>query len=127
MAAGRVRCTSRLQRAARKSKHRIEDACSNVCSVLALNPQYGVVTKGHPTLRKMRVKAPGLTAGKSGGYRLIYATAFVDECHHFVLLELYYKGEREDLEPSDYNRLKVEAAAILGSVLDYPWQPCGDS
>lgn len=122
-----MHCTGRLQRAARKSKHRIGDACSVVCSILELNPQYGVVTPGHPTLRKMRVKAPGLTVGKSGGYRLIYSTAIVDECQHFVLLEIFYKGDREDLDPSDYTKLKTEAALILGNVIDYPWQTCGDS
>ena len=74
----------------------------------------------------MRVKAPGLTAGKSGGYRLIYATAFVDECHHLAPLALYYKGEHEDLDPDDYSRLRAEAGAILGNVIDYPWLPCGD-
>lgn len=74
----------------------------------------------------MRVKAPGLTAGKSGGYRLIYATAFVDECRHFALLALYYKGESEDLDPDDYGGLKSEAGTILGNVLDYSWLPCGD-
>lgn len=103
------------------------EACSTVCAVLALNPQYGMVVKGHSALRKMRVKAPGLTSGKSGGYRLIYATAFVDECHHFALLALYYKGEREDLDPDDYIALKSEAGAILGNVIDYPWLVCGDS
>jgi hypothetical protein len=116
-----------VQRAAKKSKHRVDDACSTVCAVLALNPHYGLVVKGHPALRKMRVKAPRLTAGKSGGYRLIYATAFVDECHHFALLALYYKGDREDLDPDDYSELKSEAAAILGNVIDYSWSPWGDS
>lgn len=96
-----------------------------MCTVLALHPDYGVVVKGHAPLRKMRVAAPGLTAGKSGGYRLIYATARVDECQHFVLLALYYKGDREDLEPSDYKALKVEASAILGNVIDHSWIDCG--
>jgi len=94
--------------------------------MLALNPQYGLVVKGHPGLRKMRVKAPGLTTGKSGGYRLIYATAFVDECHHFALLALYYKGDCEDLDADDYSRLRFEAGAILKNVIDYAWLTCGD-
>jgi hypothetical protein len=116
-----------VQRAAKKSGHRVGDACSTVGAVLALNPQYGLVVKGHSALRKMRVKAPGLTAGKSGGYRLIYATAFVDECHYIVLLALYYKGEREDLDPDEYSSLKREAAAILRNVIDYSWMPCGNA
>lgn len=83
------------------------------------------MVKGHAALRKMRVKAPGLTVGKSGGYRLIYATALVDECHHFVLLALYHKGERDDLDPEDYSRLRSEAALILGNVIDHSWLACG--
>ena len=69
--------------------------------VLGLNPHHGVVVRGHPSLRKMRVKAPGLTTGKSGGYRLIYATRIVDKCHYLALLDLYYKGEQEDLDPGE--------------------------
>ena len=114
-----------MQRAAKKSKHRIEEACSIVCAVLALNPEYGPVIRGHGSLRKMRVKAPGLTTGKSGGYRLIYSTACVDECQHFVLLALYYKGDREDLDPGDYKSLKAQAAAILGNVIDFFWDTVG--
>lgn len=125
MGAARVHCTSRVQRAAGKSKHRVDKACSTVCAVLAMNPRYGLVVKGHRMLRKMRVKAPGLTAGKSGGYRLIYSTAFVDECQHFVLLALYFKGEREDLDPDEYKMLEPEAKSILGHVIDHSWLPCG--
>ena len=72
-----------------------------MCRVLAINPAFGVVVKGHAALRKMRVAAPGLTTGKSGGYRLTYATARVDESWDCALLALYFKGDREDLEASD--------------------------
>lgn len=58
---------------------------------------------------------------------MIYATACVDECQHFVLLALYYKGEREDLDPSAYKVLVTEAATILSSVIDHSWASCGDS
>jgi hypothetical protein len=127
VAIARVHCTAAVERAARKSKHRIADACSTVCRVLALRSDYGLVVKGHAPLRKMRVAAPGLTIGKSGGYRLIYATACVDECQHFVLLALYYKGDRDDLDPSSYKALVAEAATILSNVIDYSWAACGDS
>ena len=127
MATARVHCTAAVERAAKKSKHRIVEACSKVCKVLALRPEYGLVVKGHASLRKMRVAAPGLTVGKSGGYRVIYASACVDECQHFVLLALYYKGDREDLDPSTYKALVAEAATILSNVIDYSWTACGDS
>jgi hypothetical protein len=121
VAAARFHCTAAIHRAVKKSKHRVGAACTNVCRVLALRADYGLVVKGHAPLRKMRVAAPGLTAGKSGGYRLIYATSRVDECQHFVLLALYYKGDREDLDASDYRALQVDAAAVLGNVIDYAW------
>jgi hypothetical protein len=73
----------------------------------------------------MRVKAPGMASGKSGGYRLIYSTAIVDECHHIALLALYYKGEREDLDADEYGELRSESGVILKNVIDYPWLSCG--
>lgn len=91
-----------------------------------MRSDYGLVVRGHAPLRKMRVAAPGLTVGKSGGYRLIYATACVDECQYFVLLALYYKGDREDLDTSTYRSLGVEAAAVLGNVIDYAWSSVAD-
>jgi len=121
VAAGRFHCTAAIHKAVKKSAHRAGDACPTVLNVLALHPDYGVVVKGHPPLRKMRVKAPGLTVGKSGGYRLIYATARVDEVQHFVLLALYYKGDREDLDRDTYRALVVQAATVLGNVFDYEW------
>ena len=127
MATARVHCTAAVERAAKKSKHRIVEACSGVCKILALRHDYGLVVKGHASLRKMRVAAPGLTVGKSGGYRVIYATACVDECQYFVLLALYYKGDCEDLDPSTYRTLVAQAATILSNVIDYSWASCGDT
>ena len=111
----RVHCTPAVQKAARKSRHRVDEACAAVCRVLAINPTFGVVVKGHAPLRKMRVAAPGLTTGKSGGYRLIYATARVDESQHCALLALYFKGDRDDLAASDYVALRADATRILGT------------
>lgn len=121
MAPSRVHCSHGMQRASKKSRHHVQEACAKVCSVLAMHPEYGVIVKGHAPLRKMRVKAPGLTTGKSGGYRLIYATSVIDECRHFALVALYYKGDREDLDPADYRRLEGDANGILGNVIDYDW------
>jgi len=117
-----VHCASGMQRVARKSRHRVADACDRVCAVLALNPEYGVVVKGHSSLRKMRVKAPGLTTGKSGGYRLIYSTAIVDESCYVALLALYYKGDQEDLSSDQYGDLEVEARRVLGNVIAHEWR-----
>lgn len=65
MGAVRIHCAPGMQRVARKSRHRVAEACDKVCAVLALNPEYGIVVKGHSHLRKMRVKAPGLTTGRA--------------------------------------------------------------
>lgn len=125
MKSARVHCSGGMLRAKKKSKHRVGEACEKVCSVLALNPEYGVVVKGHSPLRKMRVKAPGLTVGKSGGYRLIYATAVVDECHHFAMVALFYKGDMEDLEAHEYRQLEDDATEILANVFAYEWEEIG--
>ena len=105
----RILCAPGMQRVARKSRHRVADACDKVCAVLALNPEYGVVVRGHSHLRKMRVKAPGLMTGKSGGYRLIYARAIVDECLYLALVALYFKGDQEDLSRTSTSSSKPRA------------------
>ena len=70
----------------------------------------------------MRVKAPGLTTGKSGGYRLIYAIAIVDECQYIALVALYFKGDQDDLSSDQYKALEAEAKRVLGNVIGHEWR-----
>lgn len=69
----------------------------------------------------MRVNIPKLNLGKSGGYRLIYRQAIVDEIRYISLLEIYFKGDSEDLTKHQYDDLIVDSNDILANYLDYEW------
>ncbi len=38
-----------------------------------------------------------------------------------MLLALYYKGAREDLDANTYGELRVQAAGIIRHVFDHDW------
>jgi len=118
----RFHCSHSARRSAKKAKHHLLACCETVCRVLALNPDYGVVIPGQGGLRKMRLMVPGLNAGKSGGYRLIYRATIIDEVWHLVLLKAYFKGDTADLSRDEYRVLEREAEQILSSPLDYTWE-----
>lgn len=69
----------------------------------------------------MRVAAPGLHVGKSGGYRLIYTAEEMDDMIRIVLLETYFKGDREDLSNGEYETLMGAAKEILSNPMIYDW------
>ncbi len=69
----------------------------------------------------MRLMAPGLACGKSGGYRLIYRKQQQDEMLLVVFLETYFKGDKEDLSPADYRKLQEESETILRNPLTFDW------
>lgn len=114
-------CERKGRRKARKSKHRVLDTCDDLVQVLTLNPQYGVLISGTNGLRKMRINVPGLQAGKSGGYRLIYRAEVVDEVWHIIFMATYFKGEIEDLSKKDYRELSDVAEQILSDTLSFDW------
>lgn len=118
----RFHCERSGRKKAKKSKHGILGTCTGVQKVLALNPAYGKEIPGTNGLRKMRLRVPDLNAGKSGGYRLVYQTAVVDEVPHIVLLEAYFKGNQEDLTKTEYNDLSALAEEILSNPFDYKWE-----
>lgn len=115
-------CTRHLRRSARRSKHHVLTICDTVKKVLTLNPEHGVIVSGTSPLRKMRVAIPRLNFGKSGGYRLIYRAHTIDEVLHIILLEIYFKGEREDLDVQTYRRLLNESDNIISDPLAYSWE-----
>jgi hypothetical protein len=90
--------------------------------VLAGNPEYGVPIPGHGGLRKMRVALPRLRIGKRGGYRCIYRRARIDEIEYVVFLEIYFKGDVDDLSRAGYAQLASEAARILSDPLSVDWE-----
>ena len=117
----RFHCTHRVRRSGKKSRHEVFGACADVCKVLRLHPDYGVPIPGSPQLRKMRLMVPGLAAGKSGGYRLIYRKQEQDETLYIVFLETYFKGDRPDLARNEYKHLVMDAEAILKAPLSVEW------
>ncbi len=86
-----------------------------------MNTEYGDPIPKFAKLRKMRVRVPSLNVGKSGGYRLIYRRSIIDEVQYLVLLETYFKGDKEDLTFDEYQQLLTESDTILSNVLDYEW------
>lgn len=90
--------------------------------MLALNPEYGVPIPGHTGLRKMRVQVPSARLGKRGGYRCIYRKARIDESEYVVFLEVYFKGDFDDLSPNQYALLRQESEDVLRDPLDVDWE-----
>jgi len=81
-------------------------------------PQKGDVMPGCGGLRKLRIADPKRQKGKRGGARVIYL--HIPEADQFLMLDIYGKGEKDDLTPAEkedlrglareYKRLVVEAA-----------------
>ena len=117
----RFHCSKRVRHSGKKSKHRVLENCPTVLQVLRLNPFFGLSIPRFHDLRKMRLRAPGLNVGKSGGYRLIYRAKEMDEAVYVVFLEAYFKGDCEDLPHNEYKALVVEAESILSQPMLYDW------
>ena len=94
------------------------DACFKLQKELVANPQKGDVMPGCGGLRKLRIADPRRQKGKRGGARVIYL--HIPEVSQFLMLDIYSKGEKDDLSPAEkkdlrelareYKRLIVEAA-----------------
>jgi len=85
---------------------------------LIANPQRGDVMPGCGGLRKLRIADPKRQKGKRGGARVIYF--HIPGATQFLMVDIYGKGEKEDLTPAEkrglrelareYKALVVEAA-----------------
>jgi len=94
------------------------DAYAGLQRDLIANPQKGDVMPGCGGLRKIRIADPKRQKGKRGGARVIYL--HIPEVDQFLMVDIYGKGEKEDLTPvekkglrelaREYKRLVVEAA-----------------
>lgn len=71
------------------------------------DPESGAVMPGCGGLRKMRVADPSRGKGKRGGIRVIYL--HVPEARVIYLMDIYGKGEQDDLSASDKKLLKALA------------------
>ena len=68
---------------------------------LAKEPEAGVVIEGTGGVRKLRWARPGM--GKRGGVRVIYY--FHCEQHPLLMIDLYAKGDKENLTDAEKNAL----------------------
>lgn len=118
----RFHCSKRVRNSGKKSKHRVLENCPTVLQVLKLNHEYGEVIQKTNGMRKMRIIAPGLNVGKRGGYRLIYRAEEMDEAIHIVFLDLYFKGDCDDLTKAHYGTLDTEAQSILDMPILHDWE-----
>jgi hypothetical protein len=94
------------------------DAYAELQRALIAIPQKGDVMPGCGGLRKLRIADPKRQKGKRGGARVIYL--HIPEADQFLMLDIYGKGEKDDLTPGEkkdlrelaheYKRLIVEAA-----------------
>jgi mRNA-degrading endonuclease RelE of RelBE toxin-antitoxin system len=75
---------------------------------LAENRETGLVMQGTGGLRKLRW--PGKSKGKRGGYRVIYF--FFNETVPLYLLAIYPKNQRIDLTPEQKKRLTALAKQL---------------
>ena len=78
---------------------------------LSVNPTMGELIGGSGGARKLRWRRPG--TGKSGGYRVItyYAGADVPT----FLLNIYTKGDRDNLDQAERNALRDKLARLADS------------
>ncbi len=80
-----------------------------IADILAANPEAGAIMSGTSGCRKMRY-AGTRHKGKSGGMRIIHLFVVAKQKVH--LLDIYAKGEKQNLTKADRNEL-AKLAEIL--------------
>lgn len=80
------------------------DAYAHLQKELIANPQKGDVMPGCGGLRKVRIADPKRQKGKRGGARVIYL--HIPEAVQFLMVDIYGKGEKEDLTPAEKQDLR---------------------
>jgi hypothetical protein len=83
------------------------DAYAKLQKELIANPQTGKVMPGCGGLRKARITDPKRQKGKRGGARVIYL--HIPEAHQFLMLDIYGKGEKDDLTRAEKKDLRTLA------------------
>jgi hypothetical protein len=71
---------------------------------LVASPQKGDVIPGCGGLRKLRIADRRRQKGKRGGARVIYL--HIPEANQFLMLDIYGKGEKDDLTPAEKKNLR---------------------
>ena len=112
----RVHLSQSFQRSVRRLRRRyrhLTDDLEAAIEWLLLQPQLGVVIRGLPAVRKLRIPSTDMDRGKSGGFRLLYT---IDRpSNRIILLFLYAKPERENVSAAEIETLLREALTEEGS------------
>jgi hypothetical protein len=82
---------------------------------LMADPDQGAVIPGCGGLRKIRLALPKRSIGKRGGARVVYM--HVAPVNWIFLLDIYTKGEREDLSADEKQILKRLARQLWNEAL----------
>lgn len=82
-----------------------------IANMLAANPNSGDMMQGTGGFRKMRY-AGVEGKGKRGGVRVIHLFVLNDEEVHLV--DIYGKGEKDNLTKAERNELAILAAVLKG-------------
>lgn len=81
------------------SEHLPDETYAAVQRELMADPEKGTPMPGCGGLRKVRTPDPRRGKGKRGGARVIYL--HVPEVSQFFMLDVYGKGEKDDLSPQE--------------------------
>jgi len=92
------------------------DAYGRLQRELVADPEKGDVMRGCGGLRKLRIADPKRQKGKRGGARVIYL--HIPEVRQFLMLDVYGKGEKEDLSPADKRQLRQLAQEYKRRVVE---------
>lgn len=84
-----------------------DEALASLQRALLGDPESGDVMPGCGGLRKVCIPDPRRGKGKRGGIRVIYL--HVPEAHVIYLMDIYSKGEQEDLSAAERRALKALA------------------
>lgn len=87
-----------------------DDAYAALQEALAAKPDAGEVMRGCGGLRKVRAARSGRRGGKRGGVRVIYL--HIPSVGRFYMLDVYAKGEADDLTAVERKSLASLAAEL---------------
>jgi hypothetical protein len=92
------------------------EAYAQLQKQLIANPRKGDAMPGCGGLRKLRIADPKRQKGKRGGARVIYL--HIPEADQFLMLDIYGKGEKDDLTPDEKQGLRQLARQYKGLIVE---------